>query len=100
MESLVVPQLRAIMQEVLAIGRAIGFDEQALPSDIINETIDYTALLYKDPVFSMQPSMLIDLDLGRPMEVEPIVGELIKSAKQLHVEAPVRPVYISIIIEY
>lgn len=35
-----------------------------------------------------RPSMLVDLDQGRPMEVEVIVGNIVRKARELDVKTP------------
>lgn len=35
-----------------------------------------------------RPSMLVDLDYGRPMEVEVIVGNVVRKARELGVQVP------------
>ena len=35
-----------------------------------------------------KPSMLVDLEEGRPMEVEPIVGNIVKTAKSVGIDVP------------
>ncbi|KIJ37084.1 hypothetical protein M422DRAFT_69495 [Sphaerobolus stellatus SS14] len=87
-EKIVVPQLRAIMQEILSIGRAMGFDENALPSSVVEETIESTARIHKKPDSTHRASILIDLENGRPMELEVVVGVLVRKAKELRVEIP------------
>ncbi|KAF8585673.1 6-phosphogluconate dehydrogenase C-terminal domain-like protein [Ramaria rubella] len=87
-EANVVPQIRAMMLEVLAVGRAMGFDENALPSDVVENTIESTAKIHKSPDSVHRPSMLMDVEHDRPTELEVILGELIKKAKELHVDAP------------
>ena len=39
MEKIAVPVVRAIMEEMLAVGRALGFDEEAIPSSVVEDTI-------------------------------------------------------------
>lgn len=83
------PQLRAIMQEILAVGRAIGFDESALPSNTIEQTYENTAALHRAPDSSHRASMLLDLEQGKPMEIEVVLGVLVQKAKEHHVDVPV-----------
>ncbi|KAI5117609.1 hypothetical protein M0805_006722 [Coniferiporia weirii] len=87
-ERQVVPVLRAIMQENLAVGRAMGFDEDALPSSIIDDTIKSTGDIHRKPDSNHKASMLLDYENGRPMEIEVIVGEVVKKARDLNVDIP------------
>jgi len=83
------PQLQAIMQEILAVGRAIGFDESALPSSAIEQTYESTAALHRAPDSSHRASMLLDLEQGKPMEIEVVLGVLVQKAKEHQVDVPV-----------
>ncbi|GJJ14611.1 hypothetical protein Clacol_008877 [Clathrus columnatus] len=87
-EHQVTPQIRGMMQEVLAIGRAMGFSEEALPSSIIDSAITSVVKLHKSPDSIHKASTLLDVEKGRPMELEVLLGELIRKAKELGVDAP------------
>jgi Ketopantoate reductase PanE/ApbA C terminal len=89
-EGHVIPQLRAMMLEVIAVGRAMGFDEKALPLEAVDNIIRTTAEIHTVPGTTHRASTLLDRDNGRPMEVEVLIGELVKSAREHHVDAPVR----------
>jgi 2-dehydropantoate 2-reductase len=78
-----------MMLEILAIGRAMGFDEKALPSDVVDDTLKSTEEIHKGTDITHRPSMLHDLEYGRPMEVEAILGELARNAREYQVNAPV-----------
>lgn len=78
------------MLEILAVGRAMGFDEEALPQSVVDITIENTARIHRSPDSTHRPSMLLDLEQGRPLEVEVVIGELVRTAKELHVDVPVR----------
>ncbi|KAG0150180.1 hypothetical protein CROQUDRAFT_73247 [Cronartium quercuum f. sp. fusiforme G11] len=41
-----------------------------------------------DPFIDFKPSMLIDLELGRPMELEPILGAVLDRARSKAIETP------------
>jgi len=90
------PVIRGLMQEVVKVARAAGIDETLLPDSAVDDTIKFTDLEY-DPVIAQQenrvppkyrPSMLVDYDFSRPMEVEVIVGNIQRRARELHVETP------------
>ncbi|KAL5483425.1 hypothetical protein ACEPAI_8656 [Sanghuangporus weigelae] len=87
-EATAVPIIRAIMLENLAVGRAMGLDEDALPSSVIDDTIKSTGNFHRRPDSKHKPSMLLDCETGRPMEIEVIVGEVLRKAKELGVETP------------
>lgn len=60
----------------------------------MDDTIKLTMKAYgEDPTgqkkpHPYRPSMLVDLDSGRPMEVEVIVGNIVRKARQLGVQTP------------
>lgn len=68
------------MKEVVEIAKADGI---ILPSDIIN-----TACTSDNKIW-YKPSMLIDIEKEQPVEVEVILGNLLKIAKSLNVQTPV-----------
>ncbi|KAL5504887.1 hypothetical protein ACEPAH_7550 [Sanghuangporus vaninii] len=87
-EATAVPVIRAIMLENLAVGRAMGLDEDAVPSSVIDDTIKSTGNFHRKPDSKHKASMLLDCETGRPMEIEVIVGEVLRKAKELGVETP------------
>ena len=88
-ESTLTPIIRAIMLEKLAVGRAMGFDENALPASIVDQTIESTAKIHRRPDSRHKASMLLDCENGRPLEVDVIVGEVLKKGRELKVDTPV-----------
>ena len=95
-EAELTPIIRAVMLEALSVGRAIGFDEDALPSSIIDDTIENTARIHRREDAWHKASMLLDAELGKPLEVEVIVGWLLKKAKELGVDTPVSNLVLNI----
>ncbi|KAG1773656.1 ketopantoate reductase PanE/ApbA-domain-containing protein [Suillus placidus] len=101
-----IPVLRAILQEMIALGdfelhdlsacltfflgRALGYpdNEDGLPSSLVDTTISRTAELHRDPAHTTLPSMLLDAQNGLPIEVEVILGEVVRMAKELRVDVP------------
>ena len=80
---LAVPQSRAalktIMLEVLAVARA------CVPSESVAELSDSMAdkvIDNENPKSVFKPSMLVDLEAGRPIEVEAIVGGIVRRANE------------------
>ncbi|MBT6273639.1 MAG: 2-dehydropantoate 2-reductase, partial [Chromatiales bacterium] len=72
--------LRAVMDEVMKVGAALG----ATPSVSIDERIDGVrkgAALHKT-------SMLQDLERNRPMEIDPIIGAAVELAELAGVDTP------------
>lgn len=71
---------RATMEEVLRIATAAG---HPVPPDVIDHNFEGTR--------GMKPiktSMLADFEAGRPMEVEAIVGNALRTARRHGVQAP------------
>lgn len=64
-----------------------------IPSSFVESTINDTAALYAMPSNSHRPSMLLDSMKGRPMEVESILGEVVRTARELAVPVPVSVVF-------
>ncbi|KKZ67052.1 2-dehydropantoate 2-reductase [[Emmonsia] crescens] len=73
--------IRPAMAEILAIARADGYD---LGSDAIDEMIEATPL-----ELSFRPSMLVDVDKGNPVEVEAILGNALRIARDKGVQTPI-----------
>lgn len=86
----IIPVLRAILQEMITLGRALGYpdDEDDLPFSLIDNTILRTAELHRDPAHTALPSMLLDAQNGLPIEVEVILGEVVRMAKEMEVDVP------------
>ncbi len=72
--------IRAVMEEVVKIAKACGCD---LPQRVIDENIEATRVMapYKT-------SMLLDYESKRPMEVEAILGNVLRRAKMLGIDVP------------
>ncbi|ODV69354.1 ketopantoate reductase [Hyphopichia burtonii NRRL Y-1933] len=75
MESISIP----IMREIKQVAKADGV---ILPDDIIN------TMVHSDDGDWYQPSMLIDVKKGNPIELEVIVGNLSRVAHKLNVPTP------------
>lgn len=75
------------MTEVLTVARASlppsKEAENVLNDNVVNEVIEH-----EDPKSVFRPSMLVDLDYERPMEVEAIVGGVLRRAKTKNVPTP------------
>ena len=80
--------------QVLSVARAIGINEDQLPYAAIQETMLMTNGEYMEDEDSKRvppqyrPSMLVDLDHGRPMEIEVIIGSIVRRGKQVGVPTP------------
>ena len=72
------------------MAHAIGITEELLPTSAIKHTVEFAQEAYSDPTKGkpFKPSMTEDLEAGRPMEVEGIVGSVVKQAKELGFAIP------------
>lgn len=89
LSSIVVSQIRLVLNEYLSVLHAMGYSESDFPSSSIEDTIEATAKIHSEPGMRHKASMLLDIELGKPIEVEVIVGEVVRAAKALGVECPV-----------
>lgn len=85
----VVPNIRNILTELLAVGRARGFDAVALPDNTIENCIEGTCKLHIRTDSKHRPSMLVDAENNRAIEAEVIFGEVVRIAKEVGVDVPV-----------
>jgi 2-dehydropantoate 2-reductase len=72
------------------VARAIGITEELIPSTAIHDTISFAQKSYSDSSKGkpFKPSMLVDMEAGRPMEIEGIVGAVVKQAKETGISVP------------
>jgi ketopantoate reductase len=76
-EKLLIP----IMREIVAVTKADGIE---IEGDVVQH------MAFRTPDSSTyHPSMLLDREAGRPMEVEVIPGDPIRRAKELRVLVPI-----------
>ncbi|VEU23578.1 DEKNAAC104636 [Brettanomyces naardenensis] len=75
LESVSIPAMR----EVIKVAKADGV---TLPADIINTVV------HSDDGDWFEPSMRVDVKKGNPIELEAILGNLLRVAKELNVETP------------
>ncbi|KAJ3757508.1 ketopantoate reductase PanE/ApbA C terminal-domain-containing protein [Lentinula raphanica] len=85
-----IPTLRAILLEVVELARALGFPdtEDGFPSSLVDETIAKQKRMHEDPQNTHVPSMLLDARKGQPIEVEVILGSLVRMAREREVPVP------------
>lgn len=76
--------LADIMLEVLQVARASLFPSPAVMT-ILSDSVCVTIVEHENPKSVFKPSMLVDLEAGRPMEVEAIVGGVLKRAQAANV---------------
>ncbi|CDO69898.1 hypothetical protein BN946_scf184884.g57 [Trametes cinnabarina] len=79
--------LRDIMSEVLNVARAVLPPSELREQVLTYEVVDHI-IAHENPKSVFRPSMLVDLDNGRPMEVEAIVGGVLRRAKAKTIATP------------
>ncbi|CAE6464598.1 unnamed protein product [Rhizoctonia solani] len=83
------PTLTKILTEAISVARALGYSEQAVPSSLIESTIEDTGALHRPGEPSThKPSMLVDMETKRPLEIEAIIGEVVRVGKEHGVDVP------------
>lgn len=82
--------LRGVLRELVDVGRALGFpdSDDGLPSSLVDSTIENTRKVQSAPHMAHIPSMLLDAQKGYPIEVEAIVGEVVRMARERGVQVP------------
>ena len=74
--------VKGIMGEIILVARTAGIhtgtllEEEAITIIKRTEPMDY------------KPSMLVDLEANRPIEVEVIIGEIVRKAAEVGVSVP------------
>ena len=61
-----------------------------LDPEVAYKTLANTAKLHARPDSTHMPSMLMDIEAGRPMEVEHVIGEVVRMGRRAGVSMPVR----------
>jgi 2-dehydropantoate 2-reductase len=83
-----IPSLRELgiraMREVEAVGRALGVK---MPDNVIE-----TCIIQTDAVGEVRPSMLQDVEAGRPLEHEALCGVIVRRGREVGVPTPVNDV--------
>jgi len=74
--------IKEIMDEVILVARTSGIHTGTLLED---EAVD---IIRKTKPTDFKPSMLVDLEASRPIEVEVILGEVVRKATEVGVPVP------------
>ena len=74
--------------EVVGVARALGLGEADLPRSSIDEAIDLTLSEYGTAGPAYKASMLVDFLAERPMEIEVIIGGVLRYAVSNSVPTP------------
>jgi 2-dehydropantoate 2-reductase len=69
----------------------MGFPDSpdGVPSSAVDHTLENTRALHAVPNSFHTPSMLLDAQKNRPIEVEIILGEVVRMAREKGVPVPV-----------
>ncbi|CAE6477895.1 unnamed protein product [Rhizoctonia solani] len=86
--SYTMPIVRGFMDEVVSVARGLGLDESVLPAASIDEAIDLTLSEYGVAGPAYRASMLVDFLAERPMEIEVIIGGILRYAAAKQVPTP------------
>jgi len=78
---------REIMAEIMALGRALGYDESLIPSNAPDIILADARVKLRNTDFV--PSALLDVRRKTPFELEVILGRVYRQAKVCQVSTPV-----------
>lgn len=70
------------MDEIILVARTGGISTGTLLED------EAIAIIKLTKPFDYKPSMLVDLEAGRPIEVEVVLGEIVRKAAEVGVSVP------------
>lgn len=65
----------------------------------MDKTLEFTQGLHQAAESVHVPSMLLDVQNGKPFEVEAIVGEVVRMAREREVDVPVRSIWFCLSVE-
>ncbi|SJX60321.1 uncharacterized protein SRS1_11635 [Sporisorium reilianum f. sp. reilianum] len=91
--------VRRIMLEIVYVARACGLTEARYPMSSVDQALNITLSTSSVPAVhdaarggnlaaDFKPSILLDLENGRPMELEPIIGNVVRKARLHGVDTP------------
>ncbi|KAF8635561.1 hypothetical protein AX15_000211 [Amanita polypyramis BW_CC] len=89
-ETYTLPNVKALLLETLTLARAMGIpdSEEGIPSTYVDAILNSTINAQLRPNNVHKPSMMLDMEKGLPMEVEVILGEVVRLAKRYKVDIP------------
>lgn len=91
------PWLYEVLEEVTQLGRKLFPDTDVpgivpqLPLAVLNGT----AVIVIKPTSNERPSMLVDVELGRPLETDVVVGEVVRAGRRAGVPMPVGHLFVN-----
>ncbi|KAL1680070.1 hypothetical protein EV122DRAFT_208671 [Schizophyllum commune] len=89
-EEYTIPAMTSLLHELIKFARVLGFPDgpDGIPSSMVEEAMQSTREAHATPEAAHIPSTLLDIEKGRPIEVEVIWGELIRTAKARGIDMP------------
>lgn len=75
------------MSEVLSVAR-VYLPDNEITAAALPDTVAHDVVAHENPLSVFKPSMLVDLEAGRPIEVEAIIGGIVRRAKARGVDVP------------
>jgi len=85
-----VPWMYEVLEEIKELGQKLYPDTEVpgVDSDLPLRVLIGTANIVVKPTSNERPSMLVDVEMGRPMETDVIVGSLVRAARKAGVPMP------------
>lgn len=77
--------------QIILLGQALGFP------DSTTDVFESTRAIHAKPSSMHTPSMMLDIQRGKPFEVEVILGEVVRMARSVGVDIPVSKLTICIL---
>ena len=107
-ESYTIPAIKSTLQELITLGMVLSPTEmyhiqiillgQALGfPDSTTDVFESTRAIHAKPSSMHTPSMMLDIQRGKPFEVEVILGEVVRMARSVGVDIPVSKLTICIL---
>ncbi|PSR75785.1 hypothetical protein PHLCEN_2v8902 [Hermanssonia centrifuga] len=87
-----IPFIYDALTEMYTLGLKLFPASEAGPGldpDIVSNTLKTTAALHTRTDSTHRPSMLVDVEMGRPMELDVVVGEVVRMGRKMEVQMPV-----------
>ncbi|CAG9985796.1 unnamed protein product [Clonostachys byssicola] len=80
---LAIQRTRELMEEIAAIARAVGYPQ--IDQEVVEAQLSF---ITARPLPGVVPSMMADVKAKRPMEIEPLLGNLLMLAKESSTPSP------------
>lgn len=87
-----IPFLHDALTELYNLGAVLFPATESGPGldpDLVKRTLKNTAALHTRANSTHRPSMLVDVEMGRPMELDVVVGEVVRLGREKGVSMPV-----------